>query len=321
MRRRANLEPTINHERWLVSYADFVTLLFAFFVVMYSISQVSENKYRQLTETLDAVFSSSQQSDSRVEDVTTDNPSIQEQTIQEPSIQQQREEPLLNTMENLREEVLKSLSGLISQGSVAVNGDENWTEIVLDTEFMFASGQASLSDEARDIFVQLGNILSNYENMVAVGGHTDNVPINNARFTSNWELSSARAVSVVRFLSSSGINPQRLTAVGYGEFHPVATNDTNDGRNKNRRVVLRVTNKIPTPSVESSSKLGDHNTVAENVVSSSSDETQSIETSSMVSEELVVKPITLKDGSLLFTSDPDLPRVNNPPSNNSVPSK
>ena len=296
MRRRINLEPNINHERWLVSYADFVTLLFAFFVVMYSISQVSEQKYRELSEMLDVAFTS---------------PSLlTAKRISNEGVASLSSEVVGLT--NLREDIMNSLSYIASPDHVTITGNESWTEIALDAELIFGSGEAEISDEAKRIFLELADTLSPYDNEIAVAGHTDNLPINNSRFSNNWDLSSARAVSVVRLLSSHGIEPQRLSAIGYGEFRPVVSNDTVAGRNKNRRVVLRVNH--------SASKIADTTFDLDgneiNKASFSNVGSEGAAPNHREQEDLHQKkgvaPVILEDGSLLFTSDPDLPRMSNP---------
>lgn len=294
MRRRTYLEPRINHERWLVSYADFVTLLFAFFVVMYSISQVSEQKYRELSETLNAAFMpSSSLPESSIPNETTISSS-----------------PVLANMTSLREDIMDSLSQVISLDHITIAGNENWTEVALDAELIFESGKAEVSNEAKRVFLELADTLSSYSNAIVVAGHTDNLPINNSDFSNNWSLSSARAVSVVRLLSSQGIQPQRLSAMGYGEFHPVASNDTAIGRGKNRRVVLRVNNVAPeTTDVDfdiTDSKIGEVLPFNSGDMASNGDEQEGSH------QKEGVAPVILEDGSLLFTSDPDLPRMSNP---------
>lgn len=297
MRRRTNLAPSISHERWLVSYADFVTLLFAFFVVMYSISQVSEQKYRELSETLDAAFSSSSL-------LAEKNLIPNEATVLSP--------PALVNMASLREDILDSLSHIISQGHITLTGNESWTEIAVDAELIFDVGKAEMNNEAKGIFLELADTLSSYDNAIAVAGHTDNLPIHNARFSNNWALSSARAVSVVRLLSSKGIQPQRLSAIGYGEFHPIAPNSTAIGRNKNRRVVLRVNNVAPQvvdPAVYLTETHGVDSISFSNTVDGN--EMPNHEQQGNLYKKKGIAPVMLQDGDLLFTSDPTLPRTNN----------
>lgn len=297
VKRRTNLDPSISHERWLVSYADFVTLLFAFFVVMYSISQVSEQRYRELAETFDAAFMSSS---SLVES------SISGDIAMLPP-------PALANMTSLREDIIDSLSHIISLDYITITGNESWTEIAVDAELIFDSGKAEISSEAKRVFLELADTLSSYDNAIAVAGHTDNLPINNVRFSNNWALSSARAVSVVRLLSSQGVQPQRLSAIGYGEFHPVAPNNTAIGRNKNRRVVLRVNNVAPEVIHSTANLLGVNET--DSILSSDTmneSELPSYEQQEDMHKKNAVAPVTLKDGSLLFTSDPNLLRINNP---------
>lgn len=209
MIRRQPIETKINHERWLVSYADFITLLFAFFVVMYSVSQVNETKYRTLSETLGNAFSSSAKK-------TNKNRS--------PDTTEAEVAPL----KQIEQQLEQALSGVLATGEVTLNGNQNWVEIVIDANSFFSSGQATPSDEARTVLNKVADIISPFDNAVAVGGHTDDTPINNAQFKNNWELSSARAVTVVNLLAFAGVSPERMSAVGYGEYRPIADNQTPD---------------------------------------------------------------------------------------------
>jgi chemotaxis protein MotB len=247
--RRKIAEEHVNHERWLVSYADFITLLFAFFVVMYSISQVNESKYRVLSNTLTAAF--------HQPEVTIQPVQIGERAKTDPI----RLVPLEGTPVKGREdsggaaptdelpaefkqisnEIEKALSGLIKQRLVTLRGNELWLEIELNSSLLFESGEAALDNgKALELLGQIAAILHEQKNPVRVEGFTDNVPIHTSRYPSNWELSSARAVSVVQFFIEEGVDPKRLVAVGYGEYQPIADNGTPEGRSRNRRVVLMI---------------------------------------------------------------------------------
>ena len=224
----ADPEDAVNHDRWLVSYADFMTLLMAFFVVMYSISQVSEDKYRQLTETFSEAFNLSGYSDALpVRDSTSGNDA--------------NDVPEFFT--RITEQLDKSFESLIEDEFITVTGDERWLQIELQSAILFGSGGAVLSRPAEAIIGELSSAMSAYNNVIRVEGFTDNVPIKNRLFSSNWELSTARATAVVRLMESQGINPHRLAAVGYGEHQPIASNQTEAGRARNRRIVLMVSTR------------------------------------------------------------------------------
>jgi len=218
----------VNHDRWLVSYADFMTLLMAFFVVMYSISQVSEEKYRILTETFNEAFNLSGYSDAQpIRDSSSGNDA--------------NDVPEFFT--RITEQLDKSFESLIEDEFITVTGDERWLQIELQSAILFGSGGAVLSRPAEAIIGELSAAMLAYNNVIRVEGFTDNVPIKNRLFSSNWELSTARATAVVRLMESQGVEPNRLAAVGYGEHQPVAKNDTEAGRARNRRIVLMVSTR------------------------------------------------------------------------------
>jgi len=247
-RKRKKHEEHTNLERWLVSYADFITLLFAFFVVMYSISSVNDGKYRVLSDSLQQVFESQGSSLNVIEfenPLTTPNkPEQQPQLIELPIPEEappiSEEEERNPTLEEIAENVSQEVDELIQNGLVAINQNENWLEIEIKSSILFDSGGATLSEDAEDVLASLATIIKTYENFIQVEGFTDNRPINTARFPSNWELSSARAASVVHLFEDEGVNPEKMQAIGYGEFRPKADNATAEGRNSNRRVNLVV---------------------------------------------------------------------------------
>jgi chemotaxis protein MotB len=136
--------------------------------------------------------------------------------------------------------VNEKFSQLINDQMIKVSSNELWLQIELNDSILFSSGGVETSAQAQIIFTEIANILKNYENPIQVEGFTDNVPIKNTRYPTNWELSSARATEIVKFLASKGVAPERLAAVGYGEFQPLASNDTEAGRAQNRRVAVMV---------------------------------------------------------------------------------
>lgn len=241
MRRRREQEHE-NNERWMVSYADFITLLFAFFVVMYSISSVNEGKYKVLTESLIGVFS---QAPKTVDPIQVGEDTPRSPAPQSPAAPQQSatgeagaavQEPL----ESIAEAMQAAFGELISVGDLRVHANELWIEIELSSGLLFPSGDALPLDTAFALVERIAGILAPYDNPIHVEGFTDNVPIRSRVYPTNWELSAARAASVVRMLSAGGIDAGRLAAVGYGEHRPVADNTTAAGRRANRRVVLLV---------------------------------------------------------------------------------
>lgn len=247
-RKRNHQEEPENHERWLISYADFVTLLFGFFVVMYSISSVNQGKYRILSDALDEAFSKhdvAETSDQLIENgqrPTTIQPIQLDHLMTE---QQKREEQLSveikeerRRLKQISEQFEEILEPYIAQELVEVKRDDFWLELEMKSGMLFSSGEAELSKSARPLLKKIAQILRQTHNVLHVEGYTDNIPIDTVEFPSNWDLSSARAASVVKEFVNDGINPKRMAAVGYGEFHPVADNKSKQGRFKNRRVVL-----------------------------------------------------------------------------------
>jgi chemotaxis protein MotB len=358
-RRRKVFVDTNNHDRWIVSYADFITLLFAFFVVMYSISSVNEGKYKSLSQSLGTAFSSNVKqinnlAPAKAEPVLINPPAIpltisfeSQRELIEPVVAYDEDElltkpvsgpfplqnaeinPADNTAEKppvefltkalnsiqlapaietpanpgqetgttatdpetlsikpvaksseaalmdllsvafesvrpddkmpdieerreLSDEILKerrhlnevsdqleqALEPFIEDNLIEVKRNDFWIELNMNSELLFLSGEAALSKKAQPALKEIAQVVNSLPNAINVEGHTDNIPISNAQFPSNWELSSARATSVVQQLINEGVNPLRLSAVGYGEFHPIGDNISEEGRFKNRRVTL-----------------------------------------------------------------------------------
>ncbi|WP_397449058.1 flagellar motor protein MotD [Pseudomonas sp. NA-150] len=247
MARRRPPEEHENHERWLVSYADFITLLFAFFVVMYSISSINEGKYKVLSQALIGAFNETDRSlkpipigDERPLTVKPAEPLIKDSEEVDAGLAQTSVTPLQAIANDVRD----AFGDLIKSNQLTVRGNELWIEIELNSSLLFGSGDAMPSDVAFNIIEKVAKILHPFDNPVHVEGFTDDQPIRTAQYPTNWELSSARAASIVRMLAIDGINPSRMASVGYGEFQPVATNATVEGRAHNRRVVLVISRNL-----------------------------------------------------------------------------
>ena len=242
MRRKKNKHEEDNLERWLVSYADFITLLFAFFVVMYSMSSVNEGKYRVLSDTMVAAFNTPPKSTEPIQIGEERKTIIKEENI----IQKIKPVDILQEQRNLQNKqmlvisnkVKDSLDPLIKKGLVNVNQNNMWVEVELNNSLLFDIGSAELEEESLSVIKQLAKLIAPLPNQIDVEGHTDNVPIKNEIFPTNWELSASRSASLVRALSRRGVKPNRLTAIGYGEFRPKASNATRQGRQQNRRVAV-----------------------------------------------------------------------------------
>ncbi|MDP3858384.1 MAG: flagellar motor protein MotD [Stagnimonas sp.] len=275
MARKRKHEEHLNAEAWAIPYGDLVTLLLALFVVMYAMSSVNEGKYRVLSESLNEAFHGTPRSSRpiqigeqtthgiggaplsppprpRQEPAGTGVPNALSRlaAIPDPpglalplSVARPNDTARPGEREALRRiarEVEQALGDLIRDQVVTVQRKQNQLEIEIKTDILFASGVAAIAEPARPVLGKLGAILSAFPNPIRVEGYTDDMPIATAVFPSNWELSAARATSVVHVLIASGLAPQRLSVTGYGEFRPVVANDSIASRNRNRRVVLVV---------------------------------------------------------------------------------
>jgi len=247
-RRKRFVANANNHDRWMVSYADFITLLFAFFVVMYAISSVNEGKYKTLSDALGEAFSNNEQQTNGPDLIHIgDAPTIiQPIPLENPAtadVEKRRElsEEILKERKQLAEvseQFEQVLAPFIDDKLVSVKKNDYWIELEMNSEMLFLSGESELSKKALPVLKKIAEVINPLPNMINIEGHTDNVPIDNAKFRSNWDLSSARATSVVHEFVKEGVNPPRLSAIGYGEFHPIGDNTIETGRFKNRRVVL-----------------------------------------------------------------------------------
>jgi chemotaxis protein MotB len=249
MARRKRHEEPSNHERWLVSYADFITLLFAFFVVMYSISSINEGKYRVLSETLTNAFVTPAQSMKPVqvgEQVRNLVPMPGEYASPEPvpaepepaAETETQSAPDDSSLEEVRSRLDLALNDYVDQKLVKITRTDRGIEVEMKSKMLFKSGSARLSSSAYRALRSVAKILKRLPNRVNVEGHTDNIPIKTVTFPSNWELSAARAASVVHLFAKLGVGSERMAATGYGEHQPIDDNGSEEGRQSNRRVAL-----------------------------------------------------------------------------------
>ncbi|WP_263486804.1 flagellar motor protein MotB [Clostridium estertheticum] len=233
MKRREEKEP--NHERWLLTYSDLITLLMIFFVVMYASSNVSTDKYKKLSQSLSAAFDSGggktiigNDSAISISDPSTkviDTPTVESKTAEE------------NQMEAIKKNVDKYLNQNGLSADVSTKIDERGLQVSLKSTLLFDIGKAEVKAESIKKLISIGKILNKVDNYVRIEGHTDSTPINNYEFSSNWQLSAIRATNVTEVLiSQAGIYPKRISAVAYGENRPVADNTTEIGKAKNRTV-------------------------------------------------------------------------------------
>ena len=239
MARRKREEDHDNHERWMVSYADFITLLFAFFVVMYALSSVNEGKYRVLSDSMVSAFRNVHiNTSSQVPLMTIPPIQIQKSTAvraQEAARQRQRDK-----MRNVAKDIMEVMAPLIEQGKVRVIETSRGVSIEINDSILFSPGQALLQPPLVKAMQGIAEVLAPTDFPVIIEGHTDNVPIRNAQFPSNWELSAVRATTVLRLFSDAGVAAERLTAIGYADTRPVEPNLLADGRARNRRVTILI---------------------------------------------------------------------------------
>ncbi|MGV8940467.1 MAG: flagellar motor protein MotD [Lysobacter sp.] len=285
MARRVQHEEHQNHEAWAIPYADLMTLLLAFFVVMYAISSLNEGKYRVLADSLSSAFGGPPRSVSPIQVGKTqlrgssfDRPSIQTSAsksgpaaatvINSPRMLQVLDMPTFGhqqgsaqqteaaaagsataaiialesrrqgELHQLGQRIQEALAELVREKLVTVRRGPAFLEVEIQSDILFASGVAQPSPLAVETVRKLAHILRDEPNAVRVEGYTDDRPIATARFPSNWELSAARAGSVVHQMIAAGVQAGRLAIVGYGEYQPVGDNTTVEGRNANRRVLL-----------------------------------------------------------------------------------
>jgi chemotaxis protein MotB len=254
--RRRVEEEHENHERWLVSYADFITLLFAFFVVMYALSSINEGKYRVMSDSISSAFRSIPGSSAGTQVAV--NSSIN--TPLSVAIPTKRLPPNVKTdadqsakrdrLRNMAKELNKALAPLVDEGKVKVTEGAFGITVDINASLLFAPGDARLDLGAVRALAAIGQILAPTDFPIIVEGHTDNTPINTQQFPSNWELSGMRASSVVRLFVETGVDGRRLTATGYADQRPLADNATAEGRQRNRRVAITIESRIPDNAVE-----------------------------------------------------------------------
>ena len=232
LRRRPRAAEVPNHERWLISYADFITLLFAFFVTLYSISTVDQKKLEKAVQAFQGAFAAPSAQPA------LPLPGIPGRTDAFGATYLAGKGGLADVKARLRERL-----DALGEARVELTIDHRGLVISVREAASFDVGSADLDEAARRLFQEIGATLVGMPNAVRVEGHTDDVPIHTSRFASNWELSTARATRVVAyFVQDVGISPDRLSAAGYAEHHPLGPNDSEPARARNRRVDVVVLN-------------------------------------------------------------------------------
>ncbi len=247
IRRRPLDDDDDNPERWLISYADFITLLFAFFVVMYSISSVNLSKYDQMAMAIEGAFAGQKFSQHLITKQNTEAANMQKNqamTIIKPLplsyIYQEKMRRERESMANMGIDISNKLSPLMSEGKIRLVQNSRGLRIDINESLLFNQGSAALAATASNIINDIAGKLKDNQRQIQVEGHTDNIAIHNAEFFSNWELSAIRASSVVRMLNDAGIADKRLSALAFGATQPINENETAMGRSKNRRVSIMI---------------------------------------------------------------------------------
>ncbi|BCJ87918.1 flagellar motor protein MotB [Effusibacillus dendaii] len=235
---RAHEESSGNHERWLLTYSDLITLLLIFFVVMYALSKVDVTKYSQLAISLNQSF---YDGSTGVIQTKYDRPqgqpnekgqSVSQDVLEAGKKMAEENQRLQAAADKLKQYVQQN--GLGDNVLVEMNG--KGVQITLRDVALYDPGSAALKPQAEKVLGGIAPFLKELPNKISIEGHTDNVPIANGQFPSNFDLSAARALNVLHYLESKNIKPELMSAVGYGEYQPVASNDTAAGRAANRRV-------------------------------------------------------------------------------------
>jgi len=270
MARKKAHEEHANHEAWAIPYADLMTLLLAFFVVMYAISSLNEGKYKAMADALNTAFGGPPRTQNLIQlqspPSTMQPPAPIKPGLPSPGmdmlatvashlhgsqipLQASVLEYSQQQLDTLADEVEHALGALIRANLIVVRRAELWLEVEINSDILFPTGSATLEADARKILHKVAKVLADTPNHIRIEGYTDNRPIHTMQFPSNWELSAARAASVVHLFSENRIVPERLSMVGFGEYRPLAENTSPEGQGRNRRVILVVlaTSDMPTP--------------------------------------------------------------------------
>jgi chemotaxis protein MotB len=269
MARKKKHEEHVNAEAWAIPYGDLVTLLFALFTVMYAMSSVNEGKFRILSDSMIAAFNGAPKTlrpvnlgekepgkggEKPLVGITptalikmNDQRSTADGKLmpRDPSKEEVAHSgDLPGALVRMQRQVQDAMQALIDAKLVTVRRENMWLEIEINADILFPSGSGGFTTAAEPVLDKLAEVLKPFPNPIRVEGHTDDRPIKTAQFPSNWELSAARAASVVHQFTRQGVDPLRLEIVGFGEFHPRQPNDTSEGRNANRRVVILVLEEV-----------------------------------------------------------------------------
>ncbi len=262
--RRGHAKESQHTHRWLVSYADYMTIMFAFFVVMYAIAiNNKDEQFAVFSQTLEQIFDKATNITAadgnnvstnglltqplpptedllHGESVQPESPAsskiLPERTDVSLVAQQEMGEPL----ESLLDKFTGALLNEIRQGDAQIELNDDWLTIEMSSGMLFPSASATVTNQAKDVIARVSDIIRPMRNYLRIRGYTDDLSIRNELFNSNWQLSAARAAEVVKQLQEQNINPSRMALEGYGQYTPFADNDTPEGRAQNRKVVIAI---------------------------------------------------------------------------------
>lgn len=307
-------------ERWLVSYADYMTLLFALFVVLYSMATMEKEQFKKMQDTISKVFvEATDKKEAGIQGLSV-QPDVHPQSdfelygsgLEEATgptlladnskLEQIDSTKLGSPLAAMQKDINRALRSLVESGLAKVTLDEDWLTIELNSGLLFSSGSASSNSSASAVITELTAILKQTDNFMRVRGYTDSVPIRTEQFPSNWELSVARAASIVRLLEQLGVAPQRMAIEGYGQYSPFAENSTAQGRSQNRKVVIALSKYAYDPvEIEASEPGG-----SESAAAQAAEEVAQ-------QEQNKVRVIRLPHGGIRITTRPPEPGEEEPP--------
>lgn len=246
MARRRKRVDHDNHDRWLISYADFVTLLFAFFVVMYSISSVNEGKYKVFSDSLSIAFTNQPRSSSDIQLLSPEEQKLKALVDRRTARLGEQQRRIQERMKKIAGNLNQAMAPMVGQGQVNIVQTRRGVVLDISASALFRAGEAALQPGSIEVLKQVASVVGKEEYAIEVEGHTDDIPISTLQFPSNWELSSARASSVARMLIDNGVAEKRLTVVGLASNQPLVPNNSPENRARNRRVTIT----IVSPDVE-----------------------------------------------------------------------
>jgi chemotaxis protein MotB len=274
LRKRRHFVEHDNVDRWLVSYADYMTLLFALFVVLYAMAMVDEEPFETATESIGKVFQATELSPKNrghgddIFDVNTSKTNKRlygngildvagpELVNGEITLSNVSDSEVGTNLTSLEKELHTALYDLIESGFAQLQIDGDWLEIELNSNMLFPSGSSSATNNATTVLAFIYDVIGSASNFIRVRGYTDNQPINTEIFSSNWELSVSRATAILRVLEELTLDPARMAIEGYGQYYPREDNKTAEGRAQNRRVVIAISkygleklNLLTTPTI------------------------------------------------------------------------